>query len=48
LAYSSVSDDAIQVLANVPPIDLLAKERRDIYISKKSNDIVTESRKTAR
>jgi len=46
-AYSSVSADAIQVLTNVPPNDLL-KERRDIYIYKKSGDITIEPRKTVR
>ncbi|KAJ8914379.1 hypothetical protein NQ315_017469 [Exocentrus adspersus] len=30
-AYKTVAEDVVQVLAGVPPIDLLAKERQDVY-----------------
>lgn len=38
-AYRTVSESAVLVLASLPPIDLLAKERREVYeIIKKVND----------
>lgn len=34
-AYSTVSAEAANILADLPPIDLTAMERRNIYIGKK-------------
>lgn len=47
-AYSTISTEASQVLADLPPIDLLAKERRTIYLAKRTNiipNIKIEARK---
>ncbi|XP_025415951.1 uncharacterized protein LOC112687442 [Sipha flava] len=33
-AYSTISTEASQVLADFPSIDLLAKERREVYLAK--------------
>lgn len=38
LAYSTVSTEATNVLADLPPIDLLANERRHVYLSRHSSN----------
>lgn len=37
-AYSTISTEASQVLADLPPIDLIASERRSIYMGKRTNE----------
>lgn len=46
-AYSTVSTEASLVLADLPPIDLLASERRDLYVAKRLGQN-TDSQKKAR
>lgn len=46
-AYRTVSTQAVLVVASVPPIDLLAWERKQIYINRRNIDL-KEVKKTAR
>lgn len=46
-AYSTVSTEASQILADFPPIELLATERREVYIAKRSTN-TTDPRNDAR
>lgn len=44
-AYSTISTEAAQVLADLPPIDLLAIERRNTYMGKWTNDSINHRAK---
>uniref|UniRef100_A0A2S2P557 Retrovirus-related Pol polyprotein from type-1 retrotransposable element R1 n=1 Tax=Schizaphis graminum TaxID=13262 RepID=A0A2S2P557_SCHGA len=37
-AYCTVSGDAVRVIAGIPPLDLLAKERKDLYLERKNRN----------
>lgn len=39
-AYSTISTESSHVLADLPPIDLLVTERRNIYMGKWTNDAI--------
>ncbi len=47
-AFRTVSDDAVCVIAGMPPIEILAKERKKVYVARGSDGNTNTIRKLAR
>lgn len=46
--YSTISTEASQILADVPPIDLMALDKREIYVNKNNIELQIDAVQTAR